>query len=74
MTMVQLDPAAVSILHQSKQMESSSPTCVLNFEEATGFMIGPENKGLSSMFTMMNWRIVVGIQGLGISETAYQML
>ena len=36
-------------------------------------MIGPENKGLSSMFTMMNLeRIVVGIQGLGISETAYQ--
>ena len=50
-----------------------SPTCVLNFDEATGFMIGPENKGLSSMFTMMNLeRIVVGIQGLGISETAYQ--
>ena len=50
-----------------------SPTCVLNFENATGYMIGPENKGLSSMFTMMNLeRIVVGIQGLGISETAYQ--
>ena len=32
-----------------------SPTCVLNFEEATGFMIGPENNGLSSMFTMMNF-------------------
>ena len=50
-----------------------SPTCVLNFENATGYMIGPENKGLSSMFTMMNLeRIIVGIQGLGISETAYQ--
>ena len=36
-------------------------------------MIGPENKGLNSMFTMMNLeRIVVGIQGLGLSETAYQ--
>ena len=36
-------------------------------------MIGPKNKGLNSMFTMMNLeRIVVGIQGLGISETAYQ--
>ena len=36
-------------------------------------MIGPENKGLNSMFTMMNLeRIVVGVQGLGIAETAYQ--
>ena len=36
-------------------------------------MIGPKNKGLNSMFTMMNLeRIVVGIQGLGISEIAYQ--
>ena len=50
-----------------------SATCVLNFDEATGYMIGPKNKGLSSMFTMMNLeRIVVGIQGLGISEIAYQ--
>ena len=50
-----------------------SPTCVLNFENATGYLIGPENKGLNSMFTMMNLeRIIVGIQGLGISETAYQ--
>ena len=50
-----------------------SPTCVLNFENSTGYLIGPENKGLSSMFTMMNLeRIVVGIQGLGIAETAYQ--
>jgi len=50
-----------------------SATCVLNFDGATGYMIGPKNKGLSSMFTMMNLeRIVVGIQGLGISEIAYQ--
>ena len=50
-----------------------SATCVLNFDSATGYMIGPKNKGLSSMFTMMNLeRIVVGIQGLGISEIAYQ--
>ena len=58
---------------ETKMGIKGSPTCVLNFDEATGFMIGPENKGLSSMFTMMNLeRIVVGIQGLGISETAYQ--
>jgi len=50
-----------------------SATCVLNFDNATGYMIGPKNKGLNSMFTMMNLeRIVVGIQGLGISEIAYQ--
>ena len=50
-----------------------SPTCVLNFDNAKGFLIGKENKGLSSMFTMMNLeRIIVGIQGLGIAETAYQ--
>ena len=50
-----------------------SATCVLNFDDATGYMIGAKEKGLSAMFTMMNLeRIVVGIQGLGISEIAYQ--
>jgi len=58
---------------ETKMGIKGSPTCVLNFENATGYLIGSENKGLSSMFTMMNLeRIVVGIQGLGISETAYQ--
>ena len=58
---------------ETKMGIKGSSTCVLNFENATGYMIGPENKGLSSMFTMMNLeRIVVGIQSLGISETAYQ--
>ena len=58
---------------ESKMGIKGSATCVLNFDEAAGHMIGPKNKGLSSMFTMMNLeRIVVGIQGLGISEIAYQ--
>ena len=58
---------------ESKMGIKGSATCVLNFDNAIGYMIGPKNKGLSSMFTMMNLeRIVVGIQGLGISETAYQ--
>ena len=58
---------------ESKMGIKGSATCVLNFDNATGYMIGPKNKGLNSMFTMMNLeRIVVGIQGLGISETAYQ--
>ena len=58
---------------ESKMGIKGSATCVLNFDNAIGYMIGPKNKGLNSMFTMMNLeRIVVGIQGLGISETAYQ--
>ena len=58
---------------ESKMGIKGSATCVLNFDAAVGYMIGPKNKGLSSMFTMMNLeRIVVGIQGLGISEVAYQ--
>ena len=58
---------------ESKMGIKGSATCVLNFEGAAGYMIGPKNKGLSSMFTMMNLeRIVVGLQGLGLSEIAYQ--
>ena len=58
---------------ETKMGIKGSATCVLNFDDATGFIIGPKNKGLSQMFTMMNLeRIVVGIQGLGISEIAYQ--
>ena len=58
---------------ESKMGIKGSATCVLNFEDAAGYMIGPKNKGLNAMFTMMNLeRIVVGIQGLGISEIAYQ--
>ena len=58
---------------ESKMGIKGSATCVLNFDEATGYMIGMKDKGLSAMFTMMNLeRIVVGIQGLGISEIAYQ--
>ena len=58
---------------ESKMGIKGSATCVLNFDDAIGYLVGPKNKGLSSMFTMMNLeRIVVGIQGLGISETAYQ--
>ena len=55
----------------------ASPTCVMAFGErggAIGYLIGEENKGLACMFTMMNHaRISVGIQGLGISERAYQL-
>ena len=48
-------------------------TCVMNYDEATGYLIGAENKGLSAMFVMMNEaRLGVGLQGLSIGEVAYQ--
>ncbi len=48
-------------------------TCVLNFDDATGWLVGVENKGLRAMFTMMNEaRLGVGMQGLAVSEVAYQ--
>ena len=51
-----------------------SATCVMNFEGAQGWLIGKANKGLKCMFTMMNSaRLMVGMQGLGIAESAYQI-
>ena len=48
-------------------------TCVLNYDEATGWLIGEENRGINAMFTMMNEaRLGVAVQGLAISEVAYQ--
>jgi len=48
-------------------------TCVMNYDEATGYLIGAEHKGLRAMFTMMNEaRLGVGLQGLAMSEVAYQ--
>jgi alkylation response protein AidB-like acyl-CoA dehydrogenase len=48
-------------------------TCVMNYDEATGFLVGDENKGLAAMFIMMNIaRLGVGQQGLGVAEVAYQ--
>jgi alkylation response protein AidB-like acyl-CoA dehydrogenase len=53
---------------------NGSATCVMNFEGAKGWLIGEPNNGLKCMFTMMNAaRIMVGIQGLGLAETAYQV-
>ena len=50
-----------------------SATCVMNYDGATGFLLGEENKGLAGMFTMMNYeRLSIGLQGLGLSELAYQ--
>jgi alkylation response protein AidB-like acyl-CoA dehydrogenase len=48
-------------------------TCVMNYDGATGWLIGEENHGLNAMFTLMNAaRLGVGVQGLGLSEVAYQ--
>jgi hypothetical protein len=48
-------------------------TCVLNYDDAVGYLCGQENKGLNAMFTMMNVaRLGVGLQGLSQSEVAYQ--
>jgi len=51
----------------------ANSTCVMNYDGATGWLIGEENRGLAAMFIMMNAaRLGVGLQGLGIGEVAYQ--
>ncbi len=51
----------------------ASPTCVMHYNEAKGWLVGEINKGMKAMFIMMNGaRLFVGIQGLGLSETAFQ--
>ncbi|TAL74036.1 MAG: acyl-CoA dehydrogenase [Rhodanobacter sp.] len=50
-----------------------SATCVMNFDGATGYLIGKPHKGLAAMFTMMNAaRLSVGVQGLALAERAWQ--
>ena len=50
-----------------------SATCVMNFEGAKGWLVGEPNDGMRAMFTMMNEaRLMVGMQGLGLAEMAYQ--
>ncbi|MDH3440606.1 MAG: acyl-CoA dehydrogenase, partial [Gammaproteobacteria bacterium] len=55
----------------------ASPTCVLSFGDTTGaigYLVGEENRGMANMFTMMNQaRLEVGVQGLALSERAYQL-
>jgi 3-(methylsulfanyl)propanoyl-CoA dehydrogenase len=62
---------AISLEH--KLGIHASPTCVLAYEDAIGWRIGDEHRGLEYMFTMMNnARLNVGVQGLAIAERAYQ--
>jgi len=68
------DCRAVSLEH--KLGIHASPTCVMSFGDedgAVGYLVGEENRGLACMFTMMNnARLTVGLQGVSISERAYQ--
>ncbi len=51
----------------------ASATCVMNFDGASGWLVGELNKGLAAMFTMMNYeRLSIGIQGIGCAEMSYQ--
>ena len=51
----------------------ASSTCVMNFDDATGWLVGEPHKGMRCMFSMMNTeRLAVGIQGLGLAEASYQ--
>ena len=62
---------ALSIEH--KMGIHGSPTCVLNYEGATGYLIGEENMGMRIMFVIMNVaRLSVGMQGVALSERAFQ--
>mgnify|MGYP001291020475 CR=1 FL=1 len=58
---------------ETKMGIHGNATCVMNYDDATGYLLGPENKGLSSMFTMMNEaRHATGMQGLALASIAYQ--
>jgi alkylation response protein AidB-like acyl-CoA dehydrogenase len=51
----------------------ANATCVMNFDNAIGWLVGEPNKGMRAMFAMMNTaRLGVGVQGLGLAEVAYQ--
>ncbi|UDF30981.1 UNVERIFIED_ORG: acyl-CoA dehydrogenase C-terminal domain-containing protein [Roseateles sp. XES5] len=70
-------PGARNAVHcvaiEHKMGIHANSTCVMNYDDARGFLIGTENKGLNAMFVMMNEaRLGVGLQGLSIAEVAYQ--
>ncbi len=71
------EPSARNSLHvvslEHKLGLHGSPTCVMAFEGATGWLVGAEHGGMAAMFTMMNnARLQVGVQGIGAAEGAYQ--
>jgi alkylation response protein AidB-like acyl-CoA dehydrogenase len=65
--------AATCVSIEHKLGIHGSPTCVMSYEGATGWLVGGENDGMANMFTMMNnARLSVGLEGLSISVRAYQ--
>jgi len=66
------NPVTCGSIEEKMGIHGSS-TCVMNFDNARGFLIGPENKGLMCMFTFMNTaRIGTSIQGIGAAELSFQ--
>ncbi|AXR05380.1 acyl-CoA dehydrogenase family protein [Salinimonas sediminis] len=71
------EPAAANAVSvgsiEHKMGIKGSPTCVMNYDGATGWLVGEPNQGLACMFTMMNdARFQVGLEGLGASEASFQ--
>lgn len=68
------DPNGVSVGKIEEKMGiHGNSTCVMNYDEATGYLLGEEHKGMRAMFTMMNEaRLGVGLQGYAQAEVAYQ--
>lgn len=71
------NPGARNALHvvslEHKMGIHGSPTAVMQYDGATGWLVGTENGGMAAMFTMMNnARLGVGVQGVGIAEAAFQ--
>ena len=65
-------PANCGLIEHKMGIQASA-TCVMNFDDAVGYLVGEPNKGLAAMFTMMNYeRLGVGIQGLASAERSYQ--
>ena len=65
---------AVSVVSlEHKLGVHGSPTCVMQYDGAKGWLVGPPHGGMAAMFTMMNnARLGVGVQGIGVAEAAYQ--
>ncbi|SPJ30188.1 acyl-CoA dehydrogenase C-terminal domain-containing protein [Falsiruegeria mediterranea] len=66
------NPATVGKIEEKMGIHGNS-TCVMNYDDATGYLLGEEHKGMRAMFTMMNEaRLGVGMQGLSMADAAYQ--
>jgi acyl-CoA dehydrogenase len=66
------NPVSCGSIEEKMGIHANS-TCVMNYDGATGWLVAEENRGLNAMFTMMNEaRLGVGVQGLALSEVAYQ--